>query len=439
MNLNAMLEDLEELVLCESFSADHEAVARSAEVVADQGTRLLGARPETIVIDGVTHLRWSFGTPRALLVGHHDTVWPIGTLTRIPWSLVDGIARGPGVFDMKAGLVQTFHALAALPSLDGVCVLVTGDEEVGSPSSRTLIEEAARECAAAFVLEASADGGALKVARKGISIYELLVHGRASHAGLDPEKGANAGIELAHQILAVAGIADRVNGDLPGRTTSEASPVAGAREIRARETGIRETGAREAGTREAGTRETGARESGTRETGTQETGTRESGAQGTGTSPGSLGTTTVTPTALFGGTTVNTVPALARVSVDVRVPTLAAQERVDELMRALAPRLAGTRLEVSGGPNRPPLEEASSAALFAVAQRIAADLGLAPLTGVGVGGASDGNYTAGVGCPTLDGLGAVGGGAHADSEHVVVSEMPGRTALLTGLVQAVLR
>ncbi|AWS49012.1 glutamate carboxypeptidase [Streptosporangium sp. 'caverna'] len=434
-----MLEDLEELVLCESFSADHEAVARSAEVVADQGTRLLGARPETIVIDGVTHLRWSFGTPRALLVGHHDTVWPIGTLTRIPWSLVDGIARGPGVFDMKAGLVQTFHALAALPSLDGVCVLVTGDEEVGSPSSRTLIEEAARECAAAFVLEASADGGALKVARKGISIYELLVHGRASHAGLDPEKGANAGIELAHQILAVAGIADRVNGDLPGRTTSEASPVAGAREIRARETGIRETGAREAGTREAGTRETGARESGTRETGTQETGTRESGAQGTGTSPGSLGTTTVTPTALFGGTTVNTVPALARVSVDVRVPTLAAQERVDELMRALAPRLAGTRLEVSGGPNRPPLEEASSAALFAVAQRIAADLGLAPLTGVGVGGASDGNYTAGVGCPTLDGLGAVGGGAHADSEHVVVSEMPGRTALLTGLVQAVLR
>ncbi|WP_089213966.1 M20/M25/M40 family metallo-hydrolase, partial [Streptosporangium subroseum] len=381
------------------------------------------------VIDGVTHLRWSFGTPRVLILGHHDTVWPVGTLTRIPWSLVDGIARGPGVFDMKAGLVQTFHALTALPSLDGVCVLVTGDEEVGSPSSRTLIEETARECAAAFVLEAGADGGALKVARKGISIYELMVHGRASHAGLDPEKGANAGIELAHQILAIAGIADRVNGDLPGRPTSEASLVAGAQETRARETGTREAGAQETRARETGAREAGIREAGTREAGTQETGT----------SPGSLGTTTVTPTALLGGTTVNTVPALARVSVDVRVPTLAAQERVDELMRALAPRLAGTRLEVSGGPNRPPLEEASSAALFTVAQRIAADLGLAPLTGVGVGGASDGNYTAGVGCPTLDGLGAVGGGAHADSEHVVVSEMPGRTTLLTGLVQAVLR
>ena len=148
--------------------------------------------------------------------------------------------------------MQTFHALAALPSLDGVCVLVTGDEEVGSPSSRTLIEETARECAAAFVLEAGADGGALKVARKGISIYELLVHGRASHAGLDPERGANAGIELAHQILTIAGIADQVNGDLPGGTTSEASPVAGAREIRAREAEPEDR------RREAGTQETGA-------------------------------------------------------------------------------------------------------------------------------------------------------------------------------------
>jgi glutamate carboxypeptidase len=128
MNLGHILEDLEELVVCESFSADHEAVARSAGVVADQGFRRLGVRPETIVIDGVTHLRWSFGTPRVLILGHHDTVWPVGTLASIPWSFVDGIARGPGVLDMKAGLVQTFHALTALPSLDGVCVLVTGDE-----------------------------------------------------------------------------------------------------------------------------------------------------------------------------------------------------------------------------------------------------------------------------------------------------------------------
>ncbi len=377
-----MLADLEELVVSESFSADHQAVARSARVVADQGRRMLGSPPETLVIDGVTHLRWSFGTPKVLLVGHHDTVWPIGSLRTRPWSVADGIARGPGVFDMKAGLVQMFHALATLPSPDGVCVLVTGDEELGSPTSRALVEESARGCAAAFVLEASADGGALKTERKGISVYELLVHGRAAHAGLDPGKGANASIELAHQILAVTAIAGQVNG-----SRADAGQVNGSRA-------------------DAGPAD-------------------------------SLGPATITPTVLSAGTTVNTVPALARLSVDVRVPTLAAQKRVDELMRALSPRITGTRLEVRGGPNRPPLEPASSAGLFALAQRIAADLGLAPLSPAAVGGASDGNFTAGAGCPTLDGLGAVGGGAHADGEHVVVAEMPGRAALLAGLIRAV--
>lgn len=280
MNLDVMLADLKELVECESFSADHEAVARSARVVADLGSRRLGARPETIVVDGVTHLRWTFGAPRVLVVGHHDTVWPIGTLAEHPWSLVDGVARGPGVFDMKAGLVQAFHALAALPSPDGVCLLVTGDEEVGSPSSRALIEESARGCVAAFVLEASGDGGALKTARKGTSNYGLTVHGKAAHAGLEPDKGANATVELAHQILALGVIASSADG---------------------------------------------------------------------GTAPDGLGPTTVTPTVLSGGTTANTVPALASVEVDVRVPTVAAQRRVDELVRALVPRVAGTRLEVSGG------------------------------------------------------------------------------------------
>ncbi|WP_424533341.1 M20/M25/M40 family metallo-hydrolase [Sphaerisporangium viridialbum] len=353
-----MLQDLEELVVCESFSADHHAVARSAGVVADQGTRMLGARPETIVIAGVSHLRWTFGTPRVLLVGHHDTVWPIGTLREHPWSVEDGVARGPGVFDMKAGLVQTFHALAALPSLSGVCVLVTGDEELGSPTSRALVEDSACGCAAAFVPEAAADGGALKTARKGVSTYEITAHGKSAHAGLEPQAGANAGVELAHQIIALAAMGD--------------------------------------------------------------------------------GATTVTPTVLSGGATVNTVPELASVSVDVRVPTGEEQKRVDELVRALTPRLAGTRLRVSGGPNRPPLEEASSAGLFELARRIAGDLGMPPLRGVAVGGGSDGNLTAGVGCPTLDGLGAVGGGAHAAHEHTLVAEMPVRATLLAGLVGAVL-
>ncbi|MGW3654268.1 M20 family metallopeptidase [Streptomyces sp. NPDC005151] len=360
-----MLADLEELVVCESFSADHAALARSAEVVGAQGTRLLGRAPETIVIDGVPHLRWVFGTPCVLLVGHHDTVWPMGSLETHPWSVTDGVARGPGVLDMKAGLVQMFHALASLPSPDGVCVLVNGDEEVGSPTSRELIEESARGCAAAFVLEASANAeGALKTARKGTSRYEVVVHGRAAHAGLEPEKGVNAAIEAAHQVLAIAGLAASM--DHP-------------------------TG-----------------------------------------SP--LGDPTVTPTLLSAGSTINTVPAQAKVSVDVRVPTAAAQDRMDTLMRGLTARTDGARLRVLGGRRRPPMEPEASAELFALASAIASELGQEPLRGVAVGGASDGNYTAGIGCPTLDGLGGVGSGAHADSEHVVTGQLIPRTHLLARLI-----
>ncbi|GAA3536686.1 M20 family metallopeptidase [Nonomuraea rosea] len=352
-----MIDDLEQLVLCESFSSDLAAVARSAEVVAAMGARHLGVRPEFLVIDGVTHLRWTFGTPKVLLLGHHDTVWPMGTLATHPWSVVDGVARGPGVFDMKAGLVQTFHALAGLDSLDGVALLITGDEEVGSITSAKLIEDTAREMTAAFVMEASADGGALKTARKGTSLYTVQAHGKAAHAGLEPEKGANAGIELAHQILAIAAIG--------------------------------------------------------------------------------AGATTVTPTVLSGGTTLNTVPAAASVGVDVRVAEVSEQTRVDAAIHSLKPVVPGTRLEIAGGPNRPPLESAMSASLYALAQELATGLGIGPLTSASVGGASDGNFTAGVGCPTLDGLGAVGGGAHADHEHVVVAEMPRRTALLRALIDAV--
>lgn len=362
-DLGVMLADLEELVTCESYSADHAAVARSAQVVAEQGSRLLGARPQTLVIDGVTHVQWTFGTPRILLLGHHDTVWPIGSLKTRPWSVEQGIARGPGVFDMKAGLVQLFHALAALPSLDGVCVLVTGDEEVGSDTSRPLIEDLARQCRAAFVLEASADGGALKTSRKGVSNYDITIHGRAAHAGLEPEKGVNAAIELAHQILALHHITAIV---------------------------------------------------------------------ATSTGAG----TTITPTLLSAGTASNTVPARADLSVDVRVRTTAAQEAVDRLIRNLEPQNPGARLRITGGPNRPPLEAAASQDLFAKAARLAAQLGLEPLRRAAVGGASDGNYTAGAGCPTLDGLGAVGDGAHADHEHVITATMPHRARLLAHLVGA---
>lgn len=389
--LPAMLADLEALVRCESYSADHAALARSAEAVGALGARLLGTAPESIVIDGVTHLRWVFGTPRVLLVGHHDTVWPTGSLEARPWSVTAGIARGPGVLDMKAGLVQMFHALASLRTLDGVCVLVNGDEEIGSPTSRELIEEAARGSAAAFVLEASGDrDGAVKTARKGSSRYEVTVHGRAAHAGLDPEKGVNAAVEAAHQVLAIAGIGAAVAGGagstgVPGGTG--ATGVAG-----------------------------------------------DSAATG-----GGAGTSTVTPTLLSAGSTPNTVPARARIAVDVRVPTSAAQDHIDTLLRGLTPRTPGARLEIQDIGGRPPMEPGASAELFALASRIARELGQGPLRGIAVGGVSDGNCTAAVGCPTLDGLGAVGAGAHADDEYVEVASMIPRSRLLAESVTRTLR
>ncbi|WP_393063437.1 M20 family metallopeptidase [Streptomyces sp. LN549] len=361
-----MLTDLEELVRCESFSSDMVAVARSAKVVGALGARLLGVAPDRIVIGGVSHLRWCFGTPKVLLVGHHDTVWPMGSIRRIPWSVAHGRAWGPGVLDMKAGLVQMFHALASLSSPEGVCVIVNGDEEVGSTTSRQLIEQSTAGCAAAFVLEASADdGGALKTARKGTSRYEIVVHGKAAHAGQEPEKGVNATIEAAHQVLSVAGLG-----------ASAAAAVDG----------------------------------------------------------GPLGAATITPTLLSAGSARNTVPALARLTVDVRAPSAAAQETIDALVRGMTPRIPGARLEVRGGRQRPPMGPESSAALFALATRIAAELGQEPLRGVSVGGASDANYTAAMGCPTLDGLGAVGAGAHADSEYVDVTRMVPRARLLAELI-----
>jgi glutamate carboxypeptidase len=351
-----LVEQLEALVAIESPSLDLAATARAAEAANGLVGSLLGSRGEVLDDGGRVHLRWSGGgTARVALVMHVDTVWPMGTAARWPFDVADGRATGPGAFDMKAGLVQGLHALSVLPDLTGVRVLITTDEEVGSPTSRALIEETVRGAAAALVLEPSA-AGALKSARKGVSMYELVVTGRASHAGLEPEKGVNAGLELAHQLLTLESVADAPAG------------------------------------------------------------------------------TTVTPTLLTAGTTTNTVPARATVAIDVRAMTEAEQTRVDQVLRGLRPVLPGAGLELLGGPNRPPLQPTASAELLTRARRLAEELGLPPLLDVAVGGGSDGNFTAGVGVPTLDGLGAVGDGAHAEGEYVVVSAMPERAALVAALV-----
>ncbi|MDQ1041236.1 glutamate carboxypeptidase [Streptomyces sp. V3I8] len=358
-----MIADIGELVRCESPSQDKAATARSAAVTARLGERLLGRPPERLVVGGTTHLRWRLGTtaPRVLLLGHHDTVWPLGSLRTHPFRVEGGVMRGPGCFDMKAGVVMALYAAASLGDRSGVTLLITGDEEIGSPTSRRLIESEAARCGAALVLEAAADSGALKTQRKGVSHYDVQVFGRAAHAGLEPHLGVNATVELAHQALAVAAL------NAPERGT------------------------------------------------------------------------TVTPTVLSSGTTVNTVPAQGRLAVDVRTGDAAEQHRVDAALRSLRPVLPGARVEVGGGINRPPLTARASASLFAKTAAVAVRLGLPRLEGVSVGGASDGNFTAGVGTPTLDGLGAVGGGAHAETEHVRVDALPQRAALVASLMSELLR
>jgi glutamate carboxypeptidase len=202
-----LLDAVRALVEVESPTAVPEACAVCAGVADELGSKLLGAPAERVESEGRVHLRWRFGdATRVLLVGHLDTVWPLGTLARWPFEVRGDTATGPGVFDMKTGVAQLFVALSTLDDLDGVAVLLTTDEEIGSPTSRTLIAETARSIEAALVLEPSAHG-ALKTERKGVSVFRIAATGTAAHAGLDPEKGANAAVELAHQVVLVAALA----------------------------------------------------------------------------------------------------------------------------------------------------------------------------------------------------------------------------------------
>lgn len=217
-----MIDCLERLVSAESPSEDAEATASCGALLAELSAPFVGADPEFLRIDGRTHLRWRFGhESKALLLGHFDTVWPVGTLQRWPFAVGEEIASGPGIFDMKAGIVQMLFALRTLEDLDGISILLTSDEEIGSPTSRALVEEEARRTRAALVLEPSA-AGALKIARKGSSLYRLSVIGRAAHAGLNPEKGVNAAVEMAHQILNINELGDPAQGTTVTPTVSSA-------------------------------------------------------------------------------------------------------------------------------------------------------------------------------------------------------------------------
>lgn len=359
-----MVEDLAALVRCESPSSEIPALARCADLVALTGRRLLGTAPERVDVAGVPQLAWpATGEPRVLLLAHLDTVWPLGSLATHPWTLEGGIARGPGVFDMKAGLVMALHALADLPGdvRSHVTLLVTADEETGAPTSRPRILTEARRHPTTLVLEASAPGGAWKDARRGVARFTLEVRGRAAHAGLDPHAGINAITAAAPLIAGVAAL-DRF----------------------------------------------------------------PDGAS-------------VTATTLHAGSAVNTVPARAELTVDVRTPNLGEQTRVEAGLRALEPGVPGSVLVVTGGATHPPLERSHTAPVLTRARAVATGRGLEVARPQAVGGASDGNIAASVGSLVLDGLGAVGGGAHADDEHVRVADLAPRTdflaALTTSLVE----
>ncbi|MFY9906989.1 MAG: M20 family metallopeptidase, partial [Terriglobales bacterium] len=366
-----MVSTIRDLVEIESPSDNKAAVDRVAEAVAEKFSRLGGEIRFHRAKDFGSHLQVNFGGRSAkpvLLLGHYDTVYPLGTLAKMPCRVAGNKLTGPGVLDMKSGIALMLHALAALQEwhaegwhgvlLRPVTVLLVSDEEVGSSSSRAITEALAKRAAAVLVLEPSyGREGAVKTARKGVGDYLLKVTGKAAHAGLDFEKGVNAIRELARQIERVSGFTDLKRG------------------------------------------------------------------------------LTVNVGVVSGGSRTNVVPAEAAAQIDVRIARLKDAAGIDKKMRKLRPFDRRCKVEIKGGINRPPMERtAGVAALYRQAAAIARELGW-KLGEAAVGGGSDGNFTAGLGIPTLDGLGGVGDGAHATHEHILISELPRRAALIAGLIE----
>jgi len=362
-NRDWLLDTTETLVQLESPTTDKAAVDRCGSVLASRLEAIGGRVTRLSRPDRGDHLLAEFGcgASQILLLGHFDTVWPVGQLERMPLTRSGGRLHGPGVFDMKAGIAIAMLATRALlevaPAIaHRIVMLWTTDEEVGSESSRSAIEDEARRSRAVLVLEPSLPGGALKTSRKGCGSYRIVVRGVAAHAGIEPQKGASAVQELAHQILRVNALQDLARG------------------------------------------------------------------------------ISVNVVQVSGGLRSNVIPDEARFVVDVRVPTAAAAAEVDAALRALCTVDGRTTIEASGGVDRPPLERTDVVVrLYEEARNIARELGLELAEG-GTGGGSDGNFTAAIGVPTLDGLGAIGDGAHALHEHVDIETLPDRAALVAGLI-----
>jgi glutamate carboxypeptidase len=298
-----------------------------------------------------------------LLLGHFDTVYPLGTLAQMPCRVDKGRLHGPGVLDMKSGIALMLYAIEALQAWHGqlprpVTVFLVSDEEVGSTSSRKITEALAGESAAVFVLEPAAGlRGAVKTARKGVGEYTLTVRGVAAHAGLDPGKGHSAILELARQIATIWKLNDLQKG------------------------------------------------------------------------------MSVNPGVIRGGTRTNVIAAEAVAEIDVRIKNASQAAEIDRKLRALKPVDKRCKLALEGGINRMPMERTEGvAALYKKAQIIARQVAW-KLEEAAVGGGSDGNFTAGMGIPTLDGLGGVGEGAHATHEHIVISELPRRALLLAEMIE----
>jgi glutamate carboxypeptidase len=352
------IKDIQRLVECQSPTEDLAACVKVVELAVEISAQVLEIRAKLITENGRPVFWWGSEKPKIVLLCHLDTVWPHNSFN--PTWLIDGDnAKGPGVFDMKAGFIQAMYALKGIAGAQSkVALVATTDEETGSATSKKLIERLAKDADAVLVFESAIDGK-VKTGRKGTSMYQISVTGKAAHAGLEPEKGINATTELAKLVLQI---------------TDLANPAFG---------------------------------------------------------------TTVVPTVMQAGTTTNTVPAQAKLDIDIRSFTMAELQRVDTAIKSLTSSVA--QVEITGGISRPPLEIASTKELYEKLEVVAKRLGMPEIGHASVGGASDGNLAAAAGAKVLDGLGAVGVGAHAPTESILLSAVEPRIKLISAFITELLK